>query len=315
MRRSAMAPPHRDVISGHTASVSLRLVASLAILWLSAGPLAAQFKSRLPSRGSVPGAQPASGLEGDADESGLPPGFTPPGEPHPSMSIHVELITPEEIQKFRKDGAGDWSQYMFEGASTGAKGEVVKRGIEVYVKALSLLKDPVELERARVKLKRGLAAAVPGQTNLKAQRFREFVLQEVTKHTAELLDNYLHVRLQAVYILSELTIKPADFRTGAPAVPYAGAAVPLLGVIENADQPLVVKIAAVNGLTRILKLGELRTQDRQQIADALIAPARRHLGVLLVSALGRSSPRLGRGSRRWRRTPDRRAKAVAGHGR
>lgn len=273
MRRSATAPPHRDIVSEHTAHLSFRLVAGAfaAIIWIGADSLHAQFDAKQKDKPSQ--------LGGAADDEeaesvfGLPPGFDPPGDPHPSMSIHEELITPEEYQQFRKD-AGNWALYMFDGEGTGSKGDLIKRGIEVYVKRLTLFDVPSELDAlayARDKFMRNIANAVPGQTTPKARQFREMVCDEVTKQVVPLLDNNFHIRLQAVYILSELTVQPADFRTGAPPIPYAGAAEPLLSVIEDPAQPMVLKIASTNGLIRILRFGELRAQERQRIAESMMA--------------------------------------------
>ena len=124
MRRSAKATGQRNVEFTRRHSVSVRLVTGvcLATALFALKQADAQFTADPPKPGA-PGVQHTGSGDANSDDQqafGLPPGLEPPGEPHPSLSINEELITPEEITKFIKESRGDFNQYLYDAESGGS---------------------------------------------------------------------------------------------------------------------------------------------------------------------------------------------------
>ncbi|MCH7872013.1 MAG: threonine synthase [Planctomycetes bacterium] len=102
-----------------------------------------------------------------------------------------------------------------------------------------------------------------------AKTFRKYVLDGVIAKSRDLFDNNFYVRLNVVMLLSQLN--RVEGSRGIEAVAYAPVSVPLLDIMRDKDQTEPVKIAAVQGLKRILLIGKADKNQKNDIAVELMA--------------------------------------------
>lgn len=220
-----------------------------------------------------------------ADENKLPPEFGQSREIPPELEITKELYSDgEETEYVRKFKAATDNALKSSNLSDDEK-KALDAAAKYWVYRLTMKKyrdeeappkrdETGKFPKGTVKerlpdLRRGLMNYV--RTYAKTQVAREYLLKQVSDRCAELLDNHLFVRLNAVWLLGQLQ---ADNGTPAKSIdpaPYAGAYSVLLKVLKDDKQHPVVKIAAVRGLTRICRQGlpELQDKRRPEIAVAV----------------------------------------------
>lgn len=213
-----------------------------------------------------------------SDPEKLPPGYVPPAEPHPSLLIDKPLLSPDELTRLEKELGV--RQQRYRDALTPKGGivndqtkEYIRTGIRYRLGLLTLKENRNDLARLREDLTvRDLERT--GKLFDKAkdiEELRKFVMKEITEQATQLLDNNFYVRLQAVILLGELDLLPDDEGKRLSLQAYTPAAIPLLQVVTDPEQPVEVKIPAVVGLYRILLLGKPDVQLRARIAEAFVS--------------------------------------------
>jgi hypothetical protein len=134
------------------------------------------------------------------------------------------------------------------------------------------------------------AAKFQNNPGLKAE-FRKYVLDGVISKSRDLFDNNYYVRLNVVLLLSQLNKVEGGFG-GKGAIAYAPVAVPLLDIMQDKDQLEGVKVLTVQGLKRILLIGNVDKKRKNEIALELMSQLDQKASMYwypmrLVEALGR----------------------------
>ena len=203
----------------------------------------------------------------------LPPGFQPPPEPLVIMDLEQPIATKDELAKLKQAVGGKLSKALRDCDLSSAGKQIIESGIRYKLAEMTLRENRKELPELHKKLMRDLTTNIggPGLKPTEIAAMTQFASQEVIKQIPELLVNNFYVRLHAVLILSELDYAPA----------YAL----LLQVIQAKDikvdpikgQPEAVKIAAMQGLIRILKFAvpPPAVVQRTAIAHAIIEELQR----------------------------------------
>lgn len=267
---------------------------------------------KVPVTGKAPVAgKPAAGKVGPADKttakpvpidaegedySGptLPRDFSAPRKPLPMMEQVTELMSPEEDAKINAElikekfptllrGGELTNEKVKETLRKGAKHSVYKmterRYLEVKDKEKDKDKKIPTIVDIRDKLVRETnAAGSVGERNgidaAAVRRFREFYMREIVARASELLELNFQVRLNAVILLSELTIQEAKTPQQVDE-PFVEAADPLLKVVNDPTQPVAVKIHAVKGLSRICADGKPTSELKLKIGQSLAKELKR----------------------------------------
>jgi len=110
-----------------------------------------------------------------------------------------------------------------------------------------------------------------------APRAREIAARAAVEELEKLLfsDQPKFVKINAAWLLGRLNIQSIDRRNKTPAVPYAPAAEPMVKVLNDSQQPIDVKVAAVRGVQRIMEDGDPSRQIRDKISEALFNEIKR----------------------------------------
>lgn len=100
--------------------------------------------------------------------------------------------------------------------------------------------------------------------------FRKYVFDGIITKSQDLLDNNFYVRLNVVMLLNRLDIVAGGLG-GKGSVSYAEIAVPLMDIMRDKDQSEPVKIAAVQGLKRVLLASQATRDQKNAIAVELMS--------------------------------------------
>ena len=246
-------------------------------VWLGEVSVWAQPKPTLPdAKAKKPATNKVAAPPGDKfvqpDPDWLPPSFQPAPEPLAIMSLEQPIVTKEELAKLKKDFAGKFTKALLQCDLSASGKQIIEGGIRFKLAEMTLQEkkkdfpDFYKLPELHKTLMREITTGIggpnikPGEIALMTQ----FVNQEIVRQIPELLVNNFYVRLHAVLILSEMDFAPAH--------------VLLLQVIQAKDihedpekgQPEAIKIAAVQGLVRILRFTAPPVKDRSVIAAAIV---------------------------------------------
>lgn len=184
-----------------------------------------------------------------------------------AMRIEKPLMTAEDDRKFRLEER-NYSQAMFRGDME--QRDLIERGIAWRVQRMTLPAQRNDLPARRRDLFRDLTTAGNRLPDGQRPEFRRFVLDRVIAEARKLFDNNYHVRVNAVVLVSQLSLVEPDLQgRGEKAyTPIADALLPLLG---DPNQPVAMQIWAVKGINRVLRTGDLDDAKRHAIAMRLIA--------------------------------------------
>ncbi len=238
--------------------------------WAQQKPLGgAKDKKPVDSKGGGP---PAGDKYQQPDPDWLPPTFQPLPEALPIMSLEQPIVTKEELAKLKKDFSGKFTKALRDCDLSASGKQIIEGGIRYKLAEMTLqekkkdLPDFHKLPELHKTLMRDITTGV-GNPNAKPADIAlaaQFVNQEIVRQIPELLVNNFYVRLHAVLILSEMDFAPAHTL--------------LLQVIQAKDihddpvkgQPEAIKIAAMQGLVRILRFTAPPVKDRSVIAAAIV---------------------------------------------
>ena len=215
---------------------------------------------------------PAADKFQQPDPDWLPPTFQPLPEPLAIMSLEQPIVTKDELAKLKKDFAGKFTKALRDCDLSANGKQIIEGGVRFKLAEMTLqekkkdLPDFYKLPELHKTLMREITTGIgsPSVKPADVALMVQFVNQEIVKQIPELLTNNFYVRLHAVLILSEMDFAPAH--------------VLLLQVIQAKDiqddpikgQPQAIKIAAMQGLVRILRFTAPPVKDRTVIAMAIV---------------------------------------------
>lgn len=228
------------------------------------------------TRPAQPGVAPANPAAEVEPPPGLMANMKPRGEPHPSMQRENPLVTKEEVAEAEKQ------RNKFRGALNEGdmkQQELIANSIKMAILKMSLPENWETVANIREDLLGHLFSAgqlLESKGALRTRDFREFVNAEVVKNATLLSgpENNYAVRLQAAFLLGDLSIVKENATKAIAEEAYAPAYVPLLAIIaEPDDHPAIIglKIVALNGLRRtLLKATALKPAERLEIVNTLM---------------------------------------------
>ncbi len=177
------------------------------------------------------------------------------------------LMTLEEEKQFVKVRQLAYSSARKIQNPSKAEEELIREGVRNRVYRLTIPENWAQIASLRHELVNDIDRFI-GDAN---PRTRAIALSAAVKYLTELLSDQPEVvKLNAGLLLSELNEKNADRQNGVPAIPYAGAAEPLLQTVQSSDQPTSVKVVALRGLGRILNDGKLPRSMRDRVTTVLV---------------------------------------------
>ena len=201
------------------------------------------------------------------DPDALPQGFRPAPEPLAIMSLDQPILSKEELAKLKKDVTGKFSRVLRDCDLSAAGKQVVKSSIRFRLAEMTQPEKRKDLPELHKTLMREITTGITSNPGIKpadVAAMLQFVNQEVVDQIPELLVNNFYVRLHAVLILSEIDFTPAHVLLLQVIQAKEITEDPLLG------QPPAVKIAATQGLIRILRFTSPTVAQKTTIAHALI---------------------------------------------
>ena len=216
------------------------------------------------------------------DPEALPPNYTPPKDRNPLLDLDMPIALPDELEKLKKED-GKFQGVLNKAESDDAGKAVIKAGIRYRLAQMTLKenyqaenskKQPYFITTLRNNLRRDLNGAASAARHLKPEAIKEFrrnLMLEFVKQAAPLLENNLYVRIQVVILMGELELVVGDASKGIATEAFTPVFDTFVKVILDPKQDVSVKIAAVNGLTRILKIGTPNVNERTRIAEAVIS--------------------------------------------
>ena len=216
------------------------------------------------------------------DPEALPPNYTPPKDRNPLLDLDMPIALPDELEKLKKED-GKFQGVLNKAESDDAGKAVIKAGIRYRLAQMTLKenyqaenskKQPYFITTLRNNLRRDLNGAASAARHLKPEAIKEFrrnLMLEFVKQAAPLLENNLYVRIQVVILMGELELVSGDASKGIATEAFTPVFDTFVKVILDPKQDVSVKIAAVNGLTRILKIGTPNVIERTRIAEAVIS--------------------------------------------
>ena len=208
--------------------------------------------------------QPLEFTQPDPDK--LPPGFTPAPEPIAMMDLEQPITTKDELARLKKEVSGKFSRVLRDCDQSSAGKQIVEASIRYRLGEMTLRDKRKDLPDLHKTLMREITNGIgtPGIKPADVASMTQYVNSEIVKQIPELLVNNFYVRLHAVLILSELDYVPAHSL--------------LLQVLQGKDpsedpikgQPQSIKIAAAQGLIRILKFTSPSVAQKTTIAKAIV---------------------------------------------
>jgi hypothetical protein len=200
----------------------------------------------------------ASGSSADAQDAATAPAKR---EAPQELQIEKELVTEVEITDWRKTSRNNFSNDINAGKLNSTTQPRISEGVRMLVHELSLKARRDTISEVRKKVIRDTDLA-------KGQQMREFVMSEIVKRAAELLDGNLHVRMQAVLLIGELNVDPGQFPRKPP-IAYAQGAATLIDVVDPPQgaiaQPASVRVLAAGSIARLLREGRQSLPPNQKL--------------------------------------------------
>ncbi|MFN0199145.1 MAG: hypothetical protein ACKVT0_20540 [Planctomycetaceae bacterium] len=242
----------------------MRLILGVAIVISSFTSNVAwsQFTERDGAATTQPGKAPAARKR--TPPPGLPAGFVPPRPVPEVTNIEKELLTAEEEKAFKPDltkyqralTSATLSEETRVLITRGIKFRLLRMTRKVHRPILHLLRNDI--------LYKDLAFA-------KELEVRTFFLEELTKASADLLDNNFHVRLNVVLLLGNLKLTEENEKRETQDVAFTPALEVLLKVFDDKTQLEAIKIPAVHGLQRICQIGTPNRDQRLRVAEVFVS--------------------------------------------
>jgi hypothetical protein len=227
----------------------------------------------IPGQATEPGVPRGPAQELKIDSVTLPEGFRPPAEKDPTMEIDRPLVLGDELKSLKRD-LSRYQTNLRKALASDPEKAVIRNGIKYRLALLCLRENRLEVSKLREDLLRDINSAASAMDFPKPEGvrdFRKFVLQELVSQATPLLETQnFHVRLQIAILLGELDLTLENDKLALKQEAFFQANVPLVKAIEDPQQPQAIKVAAVNGLFRILRQGNPDVLTRTKIAQAIV---------------------------------------------
>jgi len=257
-----------------------RLIAIAVALMVISGPSPARAQPGNAKKGVVKKAEKpkvapkAEEIKVD-DPDALPPGYQPPPPPLAIMDLEAPLATKEELNRLNKDYVGKFSKVKLEAKVDAESLKIIEGFVRYRLAYMTTLpkdsrEDKKDTQEKLPALHRSflteISTAGLAKNPAQVTAITNAIGKEVCKQMPELLKNNFYVRLHSVMILGEMDFAPAHEL--------------LLQVIQAKDinedpdngQPMAIKVAATNGLIRLLTFANPTptVKERMTIAHAVI---------------------------------------------
>ncbi len=206
------------------------------------------------------------------NEFGLPLNYKPPGEVPDLMTLDQPLLD-VQLKEFWKKNKTKYSTTLRNGTMTEADKALIADGIKYRLYVMAEKDELRNLYDLRLDISGtdlGQAAKIPTKAD-DVKKFREFVIQQILKNIDPLLKNNFYVRYQAVTLLGELDLLPADANRQFKLETYTPACLVLIKVLDDPEQPTAIKIAAARSLIRLIRFGDLPVESRHKVAASVVA--------------------------------------------
>ena len=217
--------------------------------------------------------------EADREDSRVDQNFEPPEAT--AEAVEKPLITAAEYKEISdRLFKARMRERLRRGELTPENQKYIDEWARAAVHNLTRVEPEVREQLGR--LREDIDSDIDGAASLQsapdqARRFREYLLESVTKRLTELLDATFPVRMQAVVLLAELNYREQDRIRQTPVVPYSGAAEPLLKVLSAPPDPTLtrdentsLRIIATNGLARIMQFANPSPDLKIRFGNAAI---------------------------------------------
>lgn len=209
---------------------------------------------------SSPGLLRADDAEEEEDPLAGLTGLLDPSQAKP-------LMTFEDEKRFHGNPLRNYQTNALKSLSpNNAIEQQIREGVKFRVRRLTMPENWPNMGNRTKELVNDLDIFADG-----APRAREIAARAAVEELDNLLfsDQPTFVKINAAWLLGRLNIESMNRLNNTPAVPYAPAAEPLVKVLNDSQQSLDVKVAAIRGLERIMEDGDPSRQMRDQIAAAL----------------------------------------------
>jgi hypothetical protein len=192
------------------------------------------------------------------------------------ITLEQPLLTEQERTDYRKL-LGKYREKLRKGENrTKEDKDIIEKGLKYRLYRMTLKDEERELHKRREELTQQdlrLAASILDKADQQVA-FRKAILLEVVRLAEPLLQNNFYVRLQAATLLGELELVPADPNKNIKLETFTPACEPLIKVLDDAQQPLPVKIAAARSLVRLCKYAGVNlppVEMRHRIANSVLS--------------------------------------------
>lgn len=236
----------------------------------SRGPATGRGGTGRPIVAPIPPAKKGEELKIDSET--LPPGFNPPVEKDPVMEIDKPLMMPDEIKSLSKD-LPKYQSSVRAGRYGDADKELIRNGIRVRLAKMCLKENRAQLSALHEEFLREIrsAASVPDNPKM-IKDFRQFFLTEFLNQATPLLETQnFYVRLHIAILIGQLDLTEDLPQYNTKQEAFVPSYIPLVKVLNDPGQHEAIKVAAANGLLRILRQGNPDVKVRVQIAQGLIS--------------------------------------------
>lgn len=204
----------------------------------------------------------------------LPDGFTPPPVKSEIMELDDPLLQKDELDKLRKDLSKYQQVLRNARASSDADKALLKMGLKYRLGMMCLKENRQQLAKNHEDLLKELnsIASAPELNASTVKSFRQLVLQELLSQASPLLTTQnFYVRLHIALLIGELNLTEESARQGLKLEAFTPGLEELIKVITDDMQPDAVKVVAVNGIVRLMKLGNPPFPLRTAVAQALVS--------------------------------------------
>ena len=234
-------------------------------------------------------------VAGQPDEKSVPGGPLQSQVIPPEMEITNELVSDADELEFRRKGGEQAFQNALKSPNatlTDDEKKALDAAAKLYAYRFTLKKYREEDAPPKKELEKGAQpknAPPPAPKErlpdlrksllnvvktyaTKGPVARGYFLKSLTERLAEILDNHLLVRLNAMLLLGQLQSDNGDPKKNLEPTPYVDAYSVMLKAIKDDKQHVVVKIVAVRGLARICRgaLPDPNDKRRSEIAMIIV---------------------------------------------
>ena len=237
--------------------------------------------------GMGPGLGPQRPIPGQADPAGvgpvqelkinpvkLPDNFSPPPTKHEIMDLDEPPVPKDELEKLKKD-LSKYQSVLRNAKSSDADKVLLRLWLRYRLGVMCLRENRSNLAKLHeefLKELTNIVASVPELKGTQVKDFRQIVLQELLIQATPLLTTQnFYVRLHIALLIGELNLTEENSKLGLKLDAFTPGLDTLIKVIADDKQPDAIKVVAVNGIVRLLRLGNAPFNVRTSVAEVLVS--------------------------------------------